>query len=75
MTVHAQVGLGVAIDVPVNVSNDMMMDALVMLYSKPNEFELPVTNVITRPSSDGLGESVFQVMPLVMYALISLDNQ
>lgn len=59
MTANEQVGLGVAIDVPANVSNDMLMDALVMLFSKPNEFELPVTHVITRPSSDGLGEFVF----------------
>lgn len=59
MTVHPEVGLGVAIDVPVNVSNEMLMDALVMLFSNPNEFELPVTDVITRPSRDGLGESVF----------------
>lgn len=76
MTVHEQVGLGVAIDVPENVSNDMLMDALVVLFSRPNEFDLPVTNVITRPSSDGLGESVFEVMSLVVHdRLKPLGNQ
>lgn len=51
---NEEVGLGVAMEIPDEISTEKVWEVLLIKIKQPNLF-LPVTDVVTRPSDDGLG--------------------
>jgi hypothetical protein len=49
-----EAGFGVSVVIPPEVSNEKLWEVLLLKIQQPNLF-LPVSNVSTRPSDDGLG--------------------